>query len=159
MEYYFILRDKNFRIYSSIEYEDLCLIPICVIFKYYIWILHLFIQPLQNTRRRLCSCEKSVCLFFCLFETLSHTSAAALFKGNTSWPSPPAPAFPHSQHSDHLQIQVCGPSCLRSGFIQKYEKKKCYYLVTFHWLGYKRKWDYEMKQWMKVKEYYSCSVN
>ena len=35
--------EKNFRIYSSIEYEDLCLIPICVIFKYYIWILHFFI--------------------------------------------------------------------------------------------------------------------
>lgn len=43
MEYYFVLRDKNFRIYSAIEYEDLCLIPICVIFQYYIWILHFFI--------------------------------------------------------------------------------------------------------------------
>lgn len=28
----------------------------------------------------------------------------------------------HSQHSDRLQIQVCRPRCLRSGFIQKYEK-------------------------------------
>lgn len=57
-----------------------------------------------------------------MFETLGHTSATTLFKGDTPGHSPPAPAFPHSQHSDRLQIQVCRPSCLRSGFIQKYEK-------------------------------------
>ena len=41
MEQYFVLRDKNFRIFSPIEYEDLCFIPICMIFKY-VWTLHFF---------------------------------------------------------------------------------------------------------------------
>ena len=60
---------------------------------------------------------------------LDLTSATALCKGAPhDLPLQHQPS--HSQHSDRLQIQVCGPSCLRSGFIQKYEK--CLRLVLKH---------------------------